>query len=193
MIVKTIDNLLSDEQVGKFLKITDSIGDPSGSDKDFSISKELGRVQFTFKNLDQDIITKLSSIADSFLDFTSILSSATYVEYNSKYGNPSLPPHFDGDSSDLIINYQLLSNTRWPIGVDFDVYDLKNNSAVLFNPNKNVHWRPRKSFSDGEFVKMIFFRFQNSKNIADYSHLSAYWPDNKIFDDITKFIDSVSE
>jgi hypothetical protein len=40
---------------------------------------------------------------------------------------------------------------------------------------------------------MIFFRFQNSKNISDYSQLSAFWPDNKIFEDITKFINSVSE
>lgn len=193
MIITKIEDVFSAKEVADFLEHTNRLSVNEDKNADFSISETLGRVQLTLKNLDQNIITKLSNIANSVLDFESRISSATYVEYNSKYGSPSLPPHFDGDSNDLIINYQLSSNTEWGLGIDFELYKLNDNSAILFNPNKNVHWRPRKTFKDGEFVKMIFFRFQNSKNISDYSHLSDFWPDNKIFEDVTKFIDSVSE
>ena len=193
MTITKIENLFSAKEVADFIEQTNKLSVNEDKDADFSISENLGRVQLIIKNLEHDIVTKLSNIADSVLGFESRLSSATYVEYNAKYGNPNLPPHFDGDFNDLIINYQLSSNVAWGLGIDFDLYQLNDNSAILFNPNKNVHWRPKKTFKDGEFVKMIFFRFQNSKNISDHSHLSAYWPDNKIFDDIRKFIDSVSE
>lgn len=92
------------------------------------------------------------------------------VTYSLEYGEPSLPPHFDGDSTDLILNYQLESNTTWPVGVGTEVVELEDNSAILFNPNEQVHWRTRKKFNKGEYVKMVFIRFQSSES-SDYSHL----------------------
>ena len=108
MIITKIEDVFSAKEVADFLEHTNRLSVNEDKDADFSISETLGRVQLTLKNLDQNIITKLSNIANSVLDFESWRSSATYVEYNSKYGSPSLPPHFDGDSNDLIINYQHL-------------------------------------------------------------------------------------
>ena len=84
------------------------------------------------------------------------------------------------------------SNVKWNIGIDRSIYDMNDNDALLFNPNKCVHWRPRKTFKDGEFIRLIFFRFYNLEKISDYSHL-RYWPQDEVFKEINKFRDSVSQ
>lgn len=113
-----------------------------------------------------------------------------YVEYNSSYGAPNLRPHFDRDFNDYIIDYQLNSNTTWPLGVDLSVYPLEDNSAVAFNPNTNIHWRPRKEFQPGEYVQMMFFRFFDPVNKSDYSYL-PHNPADSVFDEVNALRDSL--
>jgi hypothetical protein len=188
MEVIKVDDLLSQEEINQIIEVFIY---PIENNLEFSISKELGRCQFVPSRIEKTTETKLLKIANSVADFECGYSGATFAEYNLKYGSPKLPTHFDGDWNDLIINYQLSSNTSWDIGVDLDVYDMKDNSALIFHPNKNVHWRPEKLFKDGEFIQMIFFRFYNLKNISDYSHL-RYSTDDKIFEDVNIFRDSFS-
>ena len=81
---------------------------------------------------------------------------------------PMLNPHFDvSDVSTVFLDYQLDSNTMWPIAVEQDVFELENNSALLFESVGNIHYRPIKNFLDKEFVKMLFFRFSTSKNLPE--------------------------
>ena len=199
MSINKTSNLFSEEELLYFHKMTDSLKIPlnkDGScvyeeDSGFSISKDLGRLQFTIKDVPDKIKLKLEKIAKSFVDYTPSISECTYVEYNSKYGKPVLPVHFDGDRSDLIINYQFLSNTSWGVGLNLNVYELEDNSALIFNPNTQAHWRPHKIFKDQEFVKMLFFRFQNLKDPSDYSQLSQHWPKDEIFKEINDFRNSL--
>jgi hypothetical protein len=109
--------------------------------------------------------------------------------YSLEYGEPELPPHFDGDSTDLILNYQLESNTDWPVGVDQEIVKLEDNSAIMFNPNVKIHWRPRKLFNKDEYVTMIFFRFQGLEPV-DNTHLRLLM-DDPIFDEARSFRDSL--
>lgn len=190
MDVIKINNLFSQDHLDR---LTKRFKDFPEENENFSVSEDLGRYQFSVGNLDHDIVTKLLDLANSVVDFDCEFSGATGCEYNPIYGQPTLPPHFDGDWNDLIINYQLTSNTRWDIGVDCSLYQLEDNSAVLFHPNESVHWRPRKGFKDGEFVRMIFFRFHKAGNRSDYSHLNQYWPHHEVFKDVNEFRDSVSE
>lgn len=159
---------------------------------DCTISETLGRLQFS-GFVKKDIILvceKISEFVKSFAEDNVVLSNILYVEYNNKYGTPVLPPHFDGDSSDFIVNFQLSGNTTWDIGLDFNIYSMENNSALVFDGNKSIHWRPKKIFKDGEYVKMIFFRFQNLNSSIDNSHL-RYSLDNEIYKDVNKFRDSL--
>lgn len=116
-------------------------------------------------------------------------TSAGCAEYTAKAGEPDLPPHFDGDNTDYIMTYQLSSNKVWPLGVDYNVVTLEDNSGVIFEPNKNIHWRTHAKFEDGEFVRMIFFRFQKPM-MSDYSHM-ALDLNNPAFDDIKEFRNSI--
>lgn len=213
MDTKIIDNLLSEKEISIFNNITKDLEAPKDEygnfifddqDSYISVSKYLGRIQFNINNIgdlfpvknsglaDKSLTIRLTKLANSISGLDLTLSSITYVEYSSRYGTPSLPPHYDGDNNDLIVNYQFDSNTRWDIGVNFETYEIKNNSALVFNPNKTAHWRPNKIFNDGDFVKMIFFRFAKKENPTDYSDLQKFWPNDEVFKNICEFRNSLS-
>lgn len=159
-----IDNVFTQEQI-------DVLNINIRSNPNKEIDKALGRLAIDWVGIPLGAQDILAQIASTFDKNMAGYSEALYVEYNKKYGSPNLPPHFDGDGTDLIINYQLESNTRWDVGVGLKTYQLEDNSAICFNPNENIHWRPHKEFEKGEYVKMMFFRFYNSVNPSDYSHL----------------------
>jgi len=112
-----------------------------------------------------------------------------FVDYDAKYGQPNLPPHFDGDNNGLIIDYQYKSNTTWGLAVDKEVFEMEDNEAIIFNPNEYPHWRPHKTFKEGEFITMAFFRFIDED--LDYSHM-RYLQDDPIFDEAHKIRDSLN-
>jgi len=89
-----------------------------------------------------------------------------YVEYNPKYGTPDLTPHYDGGTCTLILDYQLSSNTDWPIGIDDRLYQLSDNDGVLLKPLEYLHYRPIRSWSDGDSVRMIFFNLVNTQDVG---------------------------
>jgi hypothetical protein len=135
------------------------------------VCEELGRLQVSDIWSSEELLKKINQIVRSLTDTPLSLKHSMYVEYSNKYGIPNLPPHFDKDDGDLIVNYQLKSNTSWGVGVGLDIYDLEDNSAVVFNGNTHIHWRPHKQFKDKDYIRMIFFRFHNRENPSDYSQL----------------------
>lgn len=179
-MIHFVENLFDDLQIQSFNNIIDSFTIPVINEKYISSDKnngtgvceELGRLQISDiqRDVPEAIKKQISDVVKSFTDASVSLKHMMYVEYNCKYGEPNLPPHFDRDDGDLIINYQLDSNTSWEIGVGLKKYDLKDNSAIAFNGNTNIHWRTHKYFKDEEYVKMIFFRFHNPLNPSNYNH-----------------------
>jgi hypothetical protein len=156
---------------------------------DPNIHKGLSRLQATI-NIPNEISDRLTKMSSDLLGFQVQLSSISYVRYSNLYGDPGLPPHFDGDTNDLVIDYQLDSNTSWDLGVDLKTYPLENNSALLFNANEHIHWRPHKSFNEGEYIDMIFFRFYNLNNKSNYKHLK-YSQNDDIFKEARDFRNSL--
>lgn len=151
---------------------------------DFEIDKNLGREQITL-NISNEIKQKLISLINKAFDTDLIMSSISYAHYSNKYGTPNLPPHFDGDYNDIILDFQLSSNTSWNLGLGHNKYALQDNSAIAFNPNEIIHWRPIKEFKDGEYIKMIFFRFCKASGRSDYSD-RIYSQDHQIFKEINE-------
>lgn len=177
--MKRLSNIFTPEQ-HKFLVDAVESATRSQIEKDLT----LGRVIITGIRLPQDILTKIIDAAKEAMNNDSVdTSGAMFVTYSAKYGKPNLPPHFDGDTSDLIFNYQLSSNTVWPLGVDLETFALEDNEAMLFNANEHVHWRPHKQFQDGEYVTMMFFRFFDPLNPSDYSHM-RFSQEDEIFKDV---------
>lgn len=195
-----MNNIFSDKELEFFNNKINKISIPVLDDGSYiydtdlplsevNISKYLGRLQMTqgFIPLPDKLYDKLDKLAADFFDLPYHLSNIVYVEYNAAYGTPKLPPHFDEDSNDLIINYQLSSNTSWEVGINLEKHALEDNSALFFNGNTNIHWRPVKEFKDGEYVKMMFFRFCKKTNPSVYPVLSDKVK-NKMFDEIYKIM-----
>jgi hypothetical protein len=153
---------------------------------------DLGRICIgDIKNsLSQQMQDKLYKIVDGITDAPLVMDHALYVEYNAKYGQPNLPPHFDGDTNDLIINIQLSANTRWDLGLNLETHNLEDNSAMVFNGNTEVHWRPHNEFQDGEYVKMLFVRFYNARNRSNYNYLPMNQND-EVFKEVREYRDSL--
>ena len=150
--------------------------------------KDMGRVG---EVLSPETLEKLYAISRQATDIPLSISHVMCVEYSAEHGQPNLPPHFDGDTNDLIINMQLESNTSWPIGLNTEVYTLKDNEALVFNGNTEAHWRVHKEFKEGEYVMMLFARFCKVENRSDYSELSKHWPGSDIFKDARELRDSL--
>jgi hypothetical protein len=164
MSISIINNIFSEEEINHINEKIEKC--------DFKINNILGRTEIDLTGmLNKSIVDKFKNIINDISDTPLALSGIMSVEYSNMHGNPTLPPHFDGDSNDLIINMQLSSNTVWDIGLNLQTYRLEDNSAIVFNANKEIHWRTHKKFNDGEYVRMLFVRFYNPKNVSDYSHL----------------------
>lgn len=152
----------------------------------------LGRVKLEQIYPPKQIVDKLTDLVNSFSDRKlEMVPTPLFVEYSNKYGEPNLRPHFDGDYNDAILDFQLSANTIWPLGVDLELYEPEDNSAILFNPNYLAHWRPQKIFKDGEYVQMLFFRFYDPVNTSDYSYVANH-PDDEVFKRINEYRDLVS-
>lgn len=133
------------------------------------IQEEYGRITFPMLNLPDSVINAMNDLANTFSEEPLSLKGAMSATYSLPYGVPSLPPHFDGDDTDVVVNFVLSSNTRWSVGLDESIHNVLDNGALVFNPNDSVHWRSHKEFKEGEYVSMIFFRYFNESSPSDYS------------------------
>jgi hypothetical protein len=184
MSIVNVDNLFSDKEMAYLHNMINSI--PKLDDSN------LGRVQNSFGLTDNGINAKITDLANSLSEKKLRFNSVSYAYYSNLYGEPNLPPHFDSDSTDLIIDYQLEANISWDLGINTELYPLEDNSAIVFNPNTNIHWRPHIRFEDGDYVKMLFFRFAGLESVSDYSH-TDYSLDHSVFNAAREFRDSLKD
>lgn len=187
-MILELDNLFTEEELSAIKEIISSLPESSFIDQ-----SGLGRRVTNEWRLPQSIHDKLIDLVSSTLGKKVMMPNPVWSEYSSKYGEPNLPPHFDGDFNDFIINFQLESSpdTVWPAGVNLELYTLQDNSAVAFNPNTNAHWRPVRAFKKDEYIQMIFIRFFDPVNTADYSHLPSH-QDDPIFAEVKAFRDNLA-
>lgn len=157
-----VKNILSDSEIEDIYSHIEATPD----DK-----KELVRVfsHMAYHNwLPSNVVETLTKAAQSTVDFPIILRETSFARYqNFEDGLPvQLTPHIDETFREprLTFDLQLKSNIDWPIVVENREYTLKDNEALTFSGTHQVHWRTKRSFSDGEFMDMVFCHFSK----ADY-------------------------
>lgn len=134
---------------------------------DVKYYRESARIDIEYLSFPKEIVDKITTIANRYtedLPLELIPFGGHYAEYTGKLGDPFLGPHYDGGDCNFMIDYQLESNTTWGIGMNEDIYELKDNEALTLYPLSYVHYRPQKKFSPDEYVKMVFFRFTKPGN-----------------------------
>lgn len=192
MNAKVIKDILSAEDVSRIMSVIDEeISSRTISKKDLELNKDhgvleieywkdRGRIDIRDPKIPEDIIDKFYTIVNNNVEDSTQMGFdfVIYAEYSTRSeGNPTLIPHFDiSMGSTLILDYQLESNVSWEIGLESTFFDLQDNSGLLFDPLEYIHYRPVKTFKDGEFVKMLFLRFNVAKELKvhtdeDYKRL----------------------
>ena len=177
-VYRVTDFLLPEE----LESIRDSLESNTAKEQDPALGRVMYAVPLSGIVLEA-IRDRVSSIVGKKLDRPNVI----FTDYAVEHGQPNLPPHFDGDNNSLLIDYQYKSNTSWDLGVNSTVYEMIDNTAIIFNPNEYPHWRPYKTFKEGEYITMAFFRFPSPD--TDYSHM-VYSQDHEIFMEARKTRDS---
>jgi hypothetical protein len=184
-----LDNIFTEQELEEISALYES-----NVEKNSELFTELGRLHVLLYGFPQRLADKLTDLVTERLGLDSPLElvlAPNAAEYSSKYGSPQLSPHYDGDWTDVIIDFQLSSNTSWPIGVELEAHTLQDNSGVMFNPNKGMHWRPQKDFKPGEYVRMVFFRFKDPVNPTNNDGKQIAKPDNEHFQAVAAYANSL--
>lgn len=157
------------------------------------IARNMSRMLIEF-DMPKQCENILDSIAKPLYKKEIALCHWNYIDYNKKYGygdnNPSLPPHLDADENLVTINYCLDTNIEWDLYVgnwndtsNFTKYSLGAGQTIVFSAVNQIHWRPKRKFSDGEFCEIISmdycpidsYRFTGETNPID----PEYYPERR--------------
>ncbi len=129
---------------------------------DGRIDRNKGRIIRSIPNislLPKEVVTILTNKASELYGKNLKLYAAAFGQYGKEFGDPKLTPHIDEVPSQFTIDYQLDGNVDWSIVIEGNEYWLKNNSILTFEGENVLHWRPKKEFSDNEFLDLIWFQF----------------------------------
>jgi hypothetical protein len=119
-----------------------------------------GRVLFVAANvIPRNIIDKTNEYVHRWYSPKLFIEGIAFTRYSTKTGEPKLAPHYDTGAATLTVDYQLASNVSWPLVIEDKVFTLTDNSALIFKPSYEVHWRVPQLFNDDQYVDMIFFHY----------------------------------
>jgi len=111
--------------------------------------------------LPDDIHERLYKLASDNFSSTakqSYIKSAKYSGFLNPL--PNLPAHLDDNACSYTIDLQLSSNVDWPIYINGEEFTLKDNWAVVYDGENDLHWRESfPSRNPMSFAHMIFFHF----------------------------------
>jgi hypothetical protein len=115
---------------------------------------------YSVLNLNKDILQKVNNAVNHYSGKQLQLSEYIYARYTKTSGaDPVLSPHIDFNETEYIFDYQLDGNINWPVYVEGQKYYLEDNSGVIFNSKEEVHWRPKRTFTEKDSLGMMYFHF----------------------------------
>lgn len=151
-----IDNIFTDSEIEDIYKHVETAGDRKRFLDYYSQTAY-------FNWLPQHIVDTIVAKAQATIDTPIMLRELSFARYEKQSDDipVQLTPHRDETFREprLTVDIQIKSNIDWLISVEGREYQLKDNQALTFAGTHQVHWRPKRSFKDGEFLDMIFAHF----------------------------------
>ena len=161
-----VDNVLTNEEIDS---IYESIKNPSNH----YIMKRFNQTISDFRlpdEINEKIIKyceEISGESNLKIEEYQFARYKKIVDEHGNIGHPSLTPHYDETFSEprFTFDYQIKSNTDWPLVVEDKHFTLKDNQALTFSGTHQIHWRTKKMFRDDEFIDMIFFHLKKINSL----------------------------
>jgi hypothetical protein len=162
---RILENVLNKEDIDSLYYLLDN-----STESQRHISKGWGQKSWTL-DISKGIIDKIEKIIKEIYGDDWYLEVPRVARYdNSLDCIPYLDPHIDNFLDHrLTLDIQLRSNIDWPIMIDGVSFDIKDNCGLIFSGTKNVHWRPERTFEDGDFVDLLFCHFRSKNNKYEIS------------------------
>lgn len=131
------------------------------------------------------IIEKVTKIASELMNEEMVLAEyqvGLYKNFNleNAKSHPVLFPHVDKAFKEprFSIDALLDTNIEWPVEVDAgdDVISLSAeiSDALTFSGTHQYHWRPKRDFSENEFIQLLFMHFKSKNAVVIPEEESAY-------------------
>lgn len=111
----------------------------------------------------KDVEQTIDGVLKPLYDGEVKLAHYQYIDYDLRHGEgkyaPSLPPHIDNSEDIITFNYMLDGNIDWDLFVDGQRYTLRKGQAIVFSALNQPHFRPKRKWKQGEFVKILSFDY----------------------------------
>ena len=144
----------------------------------------------------EDIEKLMDSIVKPLYRGELRLAHWNYIDYDLRHGDgryaPSLPPHIDNSEDLLTFNYMLDGNIDWDLYIDNEKYQLKKGQAIVFSALNQPHFRPKRKWKKGEFIKILTFDYSPPSDFRftgkDYALDPGKFPER-----LKPYLDSVNK
>lgn len=93
-------------------------------------------------------------------------TAVQFARYTIDSGTqPWLPPHYDKvfKKPMITVDIQMGGNIKWPVYVNGNGYQIKNNEALVFSGTHQIHWRPKIELEKDQYLDMIFCHMEDTQ------------------------------
>lgn len=146
----------------------------------FIIRSDTGRLAInltSIKSIKPEIIAKVQGIIKNIYGKDYEIKDVGFNRYKLEYGLPNLIPHLDNEKAQVVFDYQLESNKKWDLVIEGDFVSLDNNDAVVFEGDKDVHWRLPVDFKSDEYVSMLNFNAVDKHHWSNFTKIDPIGPE----------------
>ena len=146
---------------------------------------DTGRLAINLVSIKPEIIAKVQGIIKNIYGKDYEIKDVGFNRYKLEYGLPNLKPHVDDQKSQIVFDYQLDSNKKWDLVIEGNSVSLNNNDAVVFEGEKEVHWRNPVDFKSDEYVSMLNFNAVDKHHWSNFTKIDPIGPEELIKNQIS--------
>jgi hypothetical protein len=142
----------------------------------YTLRPDTGRITMPLPHLKSEIIYKVEEIIKNSYGKNYKVKDVGFNRYKLEYGNPKLKPHVDDGNCEIVFDYQFETNKKWDVVVNGNSIGLNDNDAVIFEGEKDAHWRKPTRFSPNDYVSMINFNAVSSNHWSNFTEVDPIGP-----------------
>jgi hypothetical protein len=142
----------------------------------YTLRPDTGRIAISLMYLKPEIIDKVEKIIKNSYGKDYKIKDVGFQRYKLEYGHPNLKPHLDNGNCEVVFDYQIEANKKWDVVVNGNSVGLNDNDAVIFEGEKDAHWRKPTRFSPNEYVSMINFNAVSSNHWSNFTEVDPIPP-----------------